>query len=52
MITYLEKRDAQRLDEELVNHNRLFQRRIFGYLESYLLGEVGIAQLSRKRSFP
>jgi len=52
MITYLEKRDAQRLDEELVNHNRLFQRRIFGYLESYLLGEVGIAQFSRKRSFP
>lgn len=50
IITYLEKKDAQRLDEEMVNHNRLFQRRIFGYLESYLSGEVRIGQTPRKRS--
>ncbi len=50
IITYIEKRDAQRLDEELVNHNRLFQRRIFGYLESYLSGEVGNGSAFRKRS--
>ncbi|HSB06397.1 MAG TPA: GntR family transcriptional regulator [Thermodesulfobacteriota bacterium] len=50
IITYLEKKDAQRLDEEIVNHNRLFQRRIFGYLESYLAGETGTGQASRKRS--
>lgn len=50
IITYIEKRDAQRLDEELVNHNRLFQRRIFGYLESYLSGEVGNESAFRKRS--
>jgi DNA-binding GntR family transcriptional regulator len=50
IITYLEKKDAQKLDEELVNHNRLFQRRIFGYLESYLSGEVRIGQTPRKRS--
>jgi GntR family transcriptional regulator, rspAB operon transcriptional repressor len=50
IISYIEKRDAQRLDEELVNHNRLFQRRIFGYLESYLSGEVGNESAFRKRS--
>ena len=50
MIAYIEKRDAQRLDEEMVAHSRLFQRRIFGYLESYLSGEVGIRHASRKRS--
>jgi DNA-binding GntR family transcriptional regulator len=50
IITYIEKRDAQRLGEELVNHNRLFQRRIFGYLESYLSGEVRNGPAPRKRS--
>jgi len=50
IITYLEEQDAQKVDEELVNHNRLFQRRIFGYLESYLSGEVGIGPASRKGS--
>ncbi len=50
IITYIEKKDAERLDEEVVNHNRLFQRRIFGYLESYLSGEAGIRQVPRKRS--
>jgi len=49
MIASLEEKDAQRLDEEMVNHNRLFQRRIFGYLESYLSGEVGNGRASRKR---
>jgi DNA-binding GntR family transcriptional regulator len=49
IITYLEKKDTQKLDEELVNHNRLFHRRIFGYLESYLLGEGGVGKPSRKR---
>ena len=50
IITYLEKRDTQNLDEELVDHSRLFHRRIFGYLESYLLGEVKIGQTFQKRS--
>ncbi|RPJ02772.1 MAG: GntR family transcriptional regulator [Deltaproteobacteria bacterium] len=51
IIACLEKKEAQRLDEEMVNHNRLFHRRIFGYLESYLLEEVGIRSTSRKRSY-
>lgn len=50
IITYLEEQDARRLDEELVSHNRLFQRRVFGYLESYLSGEVGLGPASRKGS--
>ena len=50
IITYIEKKDARKLDEELVNHNRLFHRRIFGYLESYLSGEVGNGSACRKRS--
>jgi len=41
IITYLEKGEARRLDEEIVKHNQLFRRRIFGYLESHLLGDVG-----------
>ena len=49
MITHLEEKDAPGLDEDMVNHNRLFQRRIFGYLESYLSGEVGTGAASRKR---
>ena len=50
IITYLEKGNAQNLDEELVNHNRLFHRRIFGYLESYMVEDVGIRQTFKKRS--
>ena len=50
MIAYLETKDVRRLDGEMVNHNRLFQRRIFGYLESYLSGEIGNGRASRKRS--
>ncbi len=50
IITYFEKRDGQRLDEELVKHNRLFHRRIFGYLESYLLGESGKGLANQIRS--
>jgi len=50
IITYIEKKDARKLDEELVNHNRLFHRRIFGYLESYLSGDLGNGSASRKRS--
>ncbi len=50
IIAHLEKKDAQKLDEEMVTHSRLFQRRIFGYLESSFSGETGIGQSVRKRS--
>jgi DNA-binding GntR family transcriptional regulator len=50
LIEYLEARDAVRLEEELVKHNRLFQRRIFGYLEFYPLGDLKREHLSQKRS--
>jgi DNA-binding GntR family transcriptional regulator len=39
IITFLEKRNVQKLDEEIINHNRLFRQRIFRFLELKLLGK-------------
>jgi DNA-binding GntR family transcriptional regulator len=50
IITFLEKRDPKRLDEELVDHNKLFRRRIFGYQESHLSGESSKRLPFRERS--
>ncbi len=50
IISSLERKDAERLDEEMVLHSRLFQRRIFAYLESYPSGEVRTGLSPRKRS--